>query len=90
MRAAALFLLALAAACRAPAQGPYSPTPEDRPRDTVRAERLSKEAADLIHSNASRPQQLLALARALLREHRIAAHDQTLPREVIGADLGQV
>jgi len=46
MRAAAFLFLAIAAACRAPVRGPYSPTPEDRPRDTVRAERLSKEAAD--------------------------------------------
>jgi len=59
MRRAASLLLALAAACRAPAQGPYSPTAEDRPRDTVRAERLSKEAADRIYSNPGRAEELL-------------------------------
>ena len=59
MRAALPLLVALVAACRAPARGPYSPTAEYRPRDTLRAERLSKQAADLIHSDPERAEKLL-------------------------------
>src|SRR5258706_15322252 len=49
---------AVAPACRSTAIGPYNP-PTEAARDTTKAEKLNREAADLIASDATKAEQLL-------------------------------
>ncbi len=54
----ALWLALALVACRTPAPGPYSPT-EQAARNTVRAQELSRQAADLIESDPEGAERLL-------------------------------
>ncbi|MEW5748971.1 MAG: tetratricopeptide repeat protein [Candidatus Thermoplasmatota archaeon] len=58
-----LLLFSLALGCRSTPAGPYSPSPEAE-RDTVRAQALNREAADLLQEDPERAETLLREALA--------------------------
>jgi hypothetical protein len=75
----AVALLLLCAACRTTESGPYSPTPEAG-CNTIRAQKLNAEAAEVIDSDPSGAERLL---REVLTADR-SAHDLALTREQAG------